>query len=481
MTKTHLQEARILDDDSDLWTKDGLENLVAQLGTEQDKRTHSTYVNNKRLSADGNQQELNAMYRTNWVAGKLVDIIPDDMTREWRAFSGDIDPELIRKLEDEEDRLQLAFKFNQAHKWARLYGTAFIVMVIDDGLTPDKPLNVNAIREGGLKHINVIDRHRVSNAEVVPVADPTSPFFGMPEFYRFNETSVKIHHSRVIRFDGVRLPYDEFRRNNYYSDSVLDRMYETITNFDTVTDGTASMVYESNVDIVKVKNFMGYLQSPEGESLLRKRFTMAKVLKSFNNILLLDAEEDHMSKTNTFAGLKDLQMTYALFVSGASDVPATRMLGSSASGLNATGEGDLKNYYDTVRSGQKKEYKPKLDYMDLIMAKSLGLPDDADLSYEFKSLFQETPNDKADRELKIAQKDAIYLDRNVITEEIVAKELHQTDSYTNITPEYLKELEDMEDFENEFDLDTDTDGTELENRPEVAEGEEETDPTSQES
>ena len=61
---------------------DSLENLVAELGTSQDKRSHSTFVNSKRLSADGMQEELNALYRTDWLAGKVVDIIPDDMTRE---------------------------------------------------------------------------------------------------------------------------------------------------------------------------------------------------------------------------------------------------------------------------------------------------------------------------------------------------------------------------------------------------------------
>ena len=118
-------EAKILSDE-EATLRDGLENLIAQLGTEQDKRHHSRFVNNKQLSRDGMQDELNAMYRTDWLAGKVVDIIPDDMTREWREFTGDIDPEIVKQLEDEEDRLNLSGNFNQAHKWARLYGTAFI-------------------------------------------------------------------------------------------------------------------------------------------------------------------------------------------------------------------------------------------------------------------------------------------------------------------------------------------------------------------
>lgn len=457
------QEAKILDEEF----KDGLENLIANLGTGLDKRAASKFVNTKRLSADGNQQELNALYRTDWLAGKVVDIIPNDMTREWRSFIGDIEPEIIKQLEQEEDRLQLAATFNEAHKWARLYGTALIVMSIDDGQDPHMPLKIDSIKKGGLRHIKVVDRHRVSNAEVVPINDPLHKNFGLPEFYRFNETSVRIHHSRILRFDGVKLPFDEFRRNNYYSDSVLDRLYDALTNISTVTDSSASMVYETNVDVLKIKGLMNYLQTAEGEKLLRKRFALAGMLKSFNNMMLLDSEEDWDTKTNTFSGLPDLIDRFAQVITAASDVPATRLLGSSASGLNATGEGDLKNYYDKIRSDQKIIYKPLLDYFDEIMFKSMGI-DGADLSYEFNSLFQMTPKEIADIELVNAQRDALYLDRDIITEEIVAQELMEEGTYTNIDEAFIKELKDLED---DFDNDTDTDPTLINEEKENEKGE----------
>jgi len=446
---------------------DGFENLIASMGTEQDKRSHSRFVNNKRLSADGNRHELSALYRTDTISGKIVDIIPNDMTREWRYFSGDIEPEIVRMLEEEENNIQLVKNINQAHKWARLYGTAFIVMSIDDGNSPDKPLEIDKIKLGGLKHITAIDRYRVSHSDVVPIQDPMNSNFGLPEFYRFNETNVKIHHSRVMRFDGVQLPYDDFRENNYNSDSVLDRLYEALTNFNTTVNAAASMVYETNVDIIKIKGLMNYLQSSSGESLVRRRITFANVMKSFNNSLILDSEEEHQTKSNTFAGLPDLLDRYALYLSSGSDVPATRLLGSSASGLNATGEGDLKNYYDTVRSLQKSEYKPKLDIFDKIMAKSLGLKDDIDLSYEFISLFQMTTKEKADTEYVNAQRDQIYLDRGVITEEIVAKDLKQEGTYTNITDDYIAELEESGDGFN-----TNSNGSKFEAEQGASEGEE---------
>ena len=467
------EKAEILDGDM---TKDGLENLIAGMGNEKDKRSYSHFVNNKRLSATGNESELEAMYRTDWVAGKVVDIKPDDMTREWRNFTGDITPEQVKQLEEEEDRLAITEEFNQAHKWGRLFGSSLIVMSIDDGQTPDKPLNINTIKKGGLRHLKVVERERFNHADTVPTNDPLDANFGLPESYRFTESSVIIHHSRVLRFDGIKLPFKAFRENGYNSDSVLDRLYDALINFNTTTNGTATMVHETNVDIVQIKGLMNLLATPDGESLVRKRFGLATLLKSFSNAMVLDSEEDYTNKTNSFAGLTDIMSTFALFLSGASDTPATRMLGSAASGLNATGEGDLKNYYDTVRSDQKKIYKPKLDYLDVIMAKSLGMGEDLDLSYEFNSLFQMTPKEKADTDFTNAQRDAIYLDQGVINEEIVAKDLKQNKVYTNITDEHIKDLEDIID-----EPDADTDDLDLTNEPEEQEGKEKEDPSDTES
>lgn len=475
----HVQPAQILSDEQQK-LHDSLENLVAQLGTAQDKRANSRFVNTKRLSAQGNEEELNALYRTDWLAGKVVDIVPEDMTREWREFTGDIDPKIVDQLEEEEERLQLPNCFEQADKWARLYGTAFIVMSIDDGQTPDKPLDVNKIKEGALRHIKVVDRNRLNHAGQQPISDPLNANFGFPEYYRFNETSVKIHHSRVIRFDGVPLPFDEFRKNNYFSDSVLDRLYEAITNFNTTAAGSASMVYETNVDIVKVKGLMGYLQSAEGEALLRKRFTLAGMLKSFNNMLLLDNEEDFQTKNNTFAGLKDLMDAFGKFLAAATDIPATRLLGTSATGLNATGEGDLKNYYDMIRSKQKSKYKPKLDYFDDIMVRNLGLNPEDDYKYKFKPLFQMTPKEQSEVDMNNSTRDKNYYDMGVLKESTIAKELMQKGTYTNITDD---DIEDLEEFEEEYENAIESDPANIApgNEPQTQEGEEETGKSGNES
>lgn len=433
-----LIEATILDD-----VKDGLENLVSGMGTEGDKRIHGKFNNKRQLSAiTSGTSELSAMYRSNWVAGKVVDIIPDDMTREWREFDGDMDPKLVEKINAEQDRIQLPYYFNLAHKWGRLFGTAFIVMSVDDGKEPSAPLDIASIKEGDLKHIKVIDRHRLTRPTTIS-EDPMSVNFGLPEFYTFaNQSNVKIHHTRLLRFDGVTLPYDELIHANYWSDSVIDRLYDPILDFITTSNSAASMVFETNVDVVKVEGLMDQLSNAKNEKALLKRFHLSNMLKSFNNMFLMDKGEDYEKKSNTFAGLPELLDKFAQVLSAASDIPATRLLGSSASGLNATGEGDLKNYYDMIKSKQTTMYKPLLDYFDPIMAASLGFNEP--LTYKFKPLFQMTPIQEAAIGLQNSQRDAAYLDRGVVPESVVAKDLKKSGTYKSITDEHIELLEEIE-------------------------------------
>jgi len=85
-----------------------------------------------------------------------------------------------------------------------------------------------------------------------------------------------------------------------------------------------------------------------------------------------------------------------------------------------------------------------------------------------------TPKEQADTEFVNAQRDAIYLDREVISEVAAAKELVQEGVYTNITPEYILMLEGVED-----DFDTDTDDLITEPESENEEGKEEKSSTSE--
>ena len=64
-------------------TRDGLSNLAASLGAGKDKAAHDRFT-----LFDLDRGQVEAMYRGDWLARKVVDVVPYDSVRAWRAWSG---------------------------------------------------------------------------------------------------------------------------------------------------------------------------------------------------------------------------------------------------------------------------------------------------------------------------------------------------------------------------------------------------------
>lgn len=409
---------------------DGLENVVAGLGTERDKRSFTQYGFARHLS----RIELENMYRTSWLAKKIVNVVADDMTRAWRRHVFDDESgEMMFAVEQVEKALFVRAKINEALRWARLYGGALIVIGVN-GESPAAPLNLDTIRRGSLRWLHVLDRHRVSASGVL-TTDLDSPNFGKPEHYTVAESSVVVHHTRVLRFDGQPLPYFAWEKNERWGDSELQHLFDSLSNADTSTAAVASMLFEANVDVVKAEGLADLVSTRGGEEKLIKRFQTAAVLKSFNRMLLLDGQESYEKKGNNFSGLDKVMQQFMQDVSGAADIPVTRLYGQVPGGLNASGDSEIRNYYDSIKAKQEAILCPQLDLLDEILIRSaLGrMPDD--YRYELGSLWQMSDKEKSEIEKNRAERDAKYLDMGVISEGVIAADLKEAGTYKNLTDE----------------------------------------------
>lgn len=415
---------------------DGLENVVAGLGTDRDKRSYSVWADPRILT----RQELENMYRGSWLAKKIVNAVADDMTREWLhvTFDGE---ELGTTIEQAEKRFALKRKTNEALKWSRLYGGAVIIIGTKDKNLA-KPLDVQNVRQGDLRYLHVVDRWRMTPAGSLN-RDLESPNFGMPDSYVIAESTVQVHHSRVLRFNGEKLPYFAWLRNGMWDDSVLQHVMDSLMNCDTTTQAIATMMFESNVDVVKSEGLADVLARKDGEAVLTKRFQVAALLKSFNRMLLLDGTESYEKKQNSFANLDKVIQQFMIDVSGAADIPMTRLFGQSAAGLNATGDNDVRNYYDMVSAKQEAELRPQLEYLYEVLVRSeLGhMPDD--FRFDFNPLWQLSETEQATVEKTRAERDQVYLNAGVVTEGLVARELKERGTYRNMTDDDIDLAEEL--------------------------------------
>jgi phage-related protein (TIGR01555 family) len=363
---------------------DGLENAMSGMGGNMDKTTANVWRNNN--DNDDHIQLINR-YRMDWVSQKVCNIVPADTTREWRKLDS---PEAI-----EADKLfNVSQLFHDAYKWARVYGTAAILIDVKGSGAMDTVLDIDRLGAGCIQSLQVIDRTRLFGAGEVEV-DPLSPRYGQPKFYMIAGSTDRIHNSRLIRFEGTQLPMYENWRNHWYSDSVLIPLMELCDSFHTAVKAGAQLVTEASTDVVTINGLQNMLTSPAGEAAVMKRFRLMKQMKSIYNVILLDSNEEYDCKKISLSGVKDMIWEYLEVIAAAVGIPATRFLSASPSGMNATGESDLVNYVDLLVGVQVRMYEPRLTIIDEIIQKHCGL---GPWKYEWNCIYPESAAQKEERD-----------------------------------------------------------------------------------
>jgi len=369
---------------------------------------------------DMDQAQADAAYRGDWIARKLIDIPAEDATREWRSWQAG-DPEEITAIEAEEQRLGLQQKMKVAKQKARLYGGAGIVMGIK-GASNETPVDIEAVRVGDLEFLHPVSRWDVSPGPMID--DITSPWYGEPSYYErhslFNGTLVRFHPSRVVPFVGMPRQ-DVLTTKQPWGDSVLLNVADAIKSCGLVTASVAQLVAESKIDIIKIPGLTLNISSRTYERNLLERFGLANIIKGVHSMLLIDKEEEWQRQVASFASLPEILQMYFLMVCGAADIPATRFFGQSPAGMSATGESDTRNYYDSVSSKQKNDDSPVLWRLDEVLIRSALGSKPEEIFYVWNSLWQMTPEQKADLEKKKADTFKVDVDAAILDPVVLKK------------------------------------------------------------
>jgi len=434
----------------------GLMNSLTGLGTSIDKGAIGDWF---FTPLDDNQ--LECAFRQSWMAKKAIEIPAFDMIREGWTWNADADQ--IKALETAEKRNQLRRKVFDAMSAARLYGGAGII--ISDGAdNPEEPLDPERVKKGSLQFLTVLSRRYLIASELD--RDPMSPGFLEPLYYTISAATgaqVRIHPSRVARFEGARVPDVLISgQTDRWSDSILDSVEHAIRDATAGQQGIAALIQEASVDVIKVPGLTSKISTADYEARLLRRFGLAAQGKSTVKALLLDAEEEYEQKTADFGGLPDVLRLLVQIVSGAADIPATRFLGQSPLGMNATGEGDLRNYYDRLAAEQELNLRPSLEKITEIMIRSeLGSrPDDID--FDFSPLWQSTKKERADIGKIEAETDRIHVENATVPlpvlEGAIKARLIEGEQYPGIEAAFGDFEASGDEFDGRRAVDPDDDG-----------------------
>lgn len=431
-------------------TNDSFQNAQARLGWGTNNQSSGATYSLSYQSR--NRVQLEAAYRGSWIVRAAVDAIPEDMTRCGVEISG-IDPASTTEMETAMVSLGIWDKLCETGKWARLYGGAIAVMLID-GQDLSTPLRIEAIGKDQFKGLVVMDRWMVA-PPVGKVVTEYGPDMGKPVYYDILAEFMglpkgRIHYSRVIRLEGDDLPYYQRIAENGWGLSVLEPLWDRLIAFDSASVGAGQLVYKAHLRTYSVDGLRNIIAAG-GDALkgLMSQIEFTRLSQSNEGMTVIDASDKLQADTYTFAGLADMLIQFAQQLSGALGIPLSRMFGQSPAGLSDTGEGPRRQYHEKVHQKQEKDLRTPLQRLFQVMSMSvLGTALDSSFQFAFKTLDEPTEVEKAEVADKKTTTVVSALDANLIKRSTAMKELKgmasSTGMFGNITDEEIEEAEEQE-------------------------------------
>jgi phage-related protein (TIGR01555 family) len=383
--------------------EDGWSNVLTGIGqATTDKRQSTRFVDNTRIP----DTMLTGMYRSNGLTHRIVSLPPMEMTRNWFTIHGDEEDVALQKLEE----LGAQEKYKDALTWARLYGGAVILMGLYDGGNASRAVNTKSIRE--VMYLQVFDQ---TDVEILPQSisnDIDDPMFGQPTEYRITPvtggTPFTVHASRLIRFDGAKVPNRTLLENNGWHDSVMQFIYEQIRQVGAVYDNSEIIVEDFIQTIVKIDNLLDMIMAGQDEKI-KQRINLIDLSRHVANALVMDSTEDYAKHSSTVTGIDTLLDRFMMYLSGITGIPVTKLWGRSPAGQNATGESDLRMWYDDMRAEQRVELCPRLETLITYIYAAAGKEPET-WSIEFNPLWEMTEKEHSDVYKTNAEGDQIYVD-----------------------------------------------------------------------
>jgi len=423
---------------------DGYVNALTKIGTTQDSSTAYEYRHDGLVP----DMLLTEHYETNGLFSKIIDAPAEEAIKHGYDL-GLKQADIVQRINDDVERLYWEDKAATAIKWARLYGGALGVMLINDGGGIDEPLNWRRIKD--IEEIRIYERAVVnpdySSLYNYDLRDPTrsvTPRFGMPEYYEVNSIYgiFKVHESRCLIFQNGVLPerslqafyrfwgIPEFLR-------IRRELRETVTSH-----GLGVKMLERSVQaIFAMKGLSAELSAEGGLETVVRRMQAVDLARSILNTAAIDAEGESFDfKTFQMAGVKDVIDTTCNMLSAVTNIPQTVLFGRSPAGQNSTGISDLENWYNFVEKIQRLMLRDNLcRLIDVIIASQLargGLTEKPAVKLTFNSLWSLNEKEKAEVEQQKAQTQQIkaqtaqlYFDMGVLRPSEIRRALAQEGEY----------------------------------------------------
>lgn len=434
---------------------DYFSNAAARMGWGTASIAEATEYDLVRLSL--NYWLLVTLYRNHWISRRIVDGPAQDMVRAWPRLTSGVDPKDLTRIDRALRETNTKSNLLKAMKWARLFGGAGALIVIDGHENRlDEPLDLEMVEPGSYRGVIPFDRWTGISPDTELSTDLSKPLlFNLPKHYSVSlpgSGSFRVHASRILKFNGPSVPTPEYEAQNYWGISVLEPAYEEIRKRDNLSWNILSVSFRANLISINQPDLE---QAMSGASMsqtalvqFEQRMQAMNRMLSNQSMLILPKDGNLQSVSQSMAGWADVYQQFQLDIAGAAQIPVTRLFGRTLSGLGQSNDADERIYEEYIALEQDDQLRPQLDalYPVICMSKLGEVPEDLELTFPSIRVLDE--KEKADLAKTTTDSVMVLVSGEVFSKSLALKELRQSSDATgfgtNISDADIQAAEDEE-------------------------------------
>lgn len=390
-------------------------NAVTGQGFTSRDRAANWSVNPAQLLTTDAERTL--LFHRDYMARRIVDLLPKHALKKPFRFESKSDKETAEKVSNAINPLRPVAR--KAWILSRNYGGAVIVMgLTGDSREPAKP-------NEWPRWFQAVDRRYVSPSEFG--TDVNAEDYGLPRTWNIanpiGSTSIgrTFHRSRLVFFPGLETTDDVSAALGFWQISIHDLAIQALADFHGAWANANNLLTSSHQGVFKIKGFAQLVASRNREAAIA-RIQIVDMYRSILRAIVVDKDgEDFEYKTAPLTGAADLMQQFQQMIAAVARTPLTVLMGQSPSGMNATGESDLRLFADMVDEDRDIYLTPILKEFGDRYARSIGkpaLPFDVEIKYP--SVWQSTPAEAATIRKTNAESDKVQIDAQVYLPEEVA-------------------------------------------------------------
>ncbi|WP_374413257.1 DUF1073 domain-containing protein [Novosphingobium colocasiae] len=359
---------------------------------------------------------------------KIASIWAEHCTRKWIKLRGD--DKRVKELSDELERLNIRELFREAIEKECHFGRMQVYLDFGDYADPVElaaPLAIDPRKIGKdrpLKRISLVEP-MWSYPGPYNADNPLAPTFYKPSTWYVSGRTV--HASRLLTLVGNSVP-NMLKPAYAFGGIAMTQMCKPyVDNWLRTRQSVSDLVNAFSVMVLKT-DMEAVLGGGTGDGIFARVDLFNKTRDNRGTFVVDMNAEDFSNVSAPIAGLDKLQAQSQEQMSSVSGIPLVVLLGITPSGLNASSEGEIRVFYDTIMAYLHRVVaEPMVAILDIVQL-SLWGHIDPKISFEFESLWEMSDKDKADIRKSDADADAAYVNLGVVDPEEVRERLRNDET-----------------------------------------------------